>query len=304
MVQMQRLFQLLFLPHFIAQASGTLGAQSKGYAHHMTSQELQAVLANKASTNTLKPRNDMYPINVNTKGICVSHDGYKDGVPVKYVWIKAECDTETGNPRMYKVTCSEQFPVRGTQFMTRFGDNREFRDECPIRTICQTWIQRKDHADKGLKIDIECVPISNVVVDSVHSEASAVHPDSESVFCHDTISLPDSDSDDSVTSPYRPFSMVLTEQTFYPNGSRYKAPILFIRDKTTSFDYDRVLTRDASVASAQINFFPYHGKLQRRKFEFCMQMQAHHPGSWVIFMFSWFKINQQQHRVPAQIDQA
>lgn len=231
---------------------------------------------------------------VDTPAICAEYNG-KDEQKVRwhYTWVRAECDEESGNPRRFKVTCFAEFTLPRCRSSTVYGE-RTFPRQCPPNKICRrtTYIHE---GDAGPRTDIMCSDTNQIRVEEVSASSSRPHGAEQDVHCGLSLALPGSQYRAAPSG--HQYDLIMTEEVLYPNGSAYPAPVLFIRDKTSRYGYDRVLREHASVASTSVMFQSVRGKIQPRTYQFCMRMMPGRPHSWVTFIYAWTLVAHRRGRV-------
>lgn len=256
---------------------------------------------NKSYTPSFSPfTQTMVDIYIDTSAVCAEHDGPDErGWDWHHEFVKAECDTEWGFPHVYKVTCESEYKLPRRNAKTyRYGE-KVFPRPCPPGTFCRA-AEYMGEGDTGLRTNIICSDNNQITVEEVSSSAGTAESTTNKVHCGRDLWLP--------ASRYRAapsgqqFDLIMTEQVLFPNGSAYPASVLFIRDKTSRYGYDRVLRQHASVAASSVTFQSVRGKIQPRLYQFCMQMMPGKPHAWVTFMYSWTLVAHRRGRIYKELD--
>lgn len=268
---------------------------SDPYVPGMRKKELQESGMRKLNTNAtrlpttptppLSPFSAMKPnVQYDYEAICEFYNGVDAyGRNWVHTFKDAECDPSEGDRQRIKIICASRYTEQGAKRRVSIArpDSNFFR-HCPAGTICTKLLYRATQ-NSGPREEVVCVEQEQVRVQSV----STSQTNADDVYCGLTLRLPG--------DQYRPqpgqhsLNLVLTEEVMFPNGSAYPAPMLYIRDVTSRWGFDRAFQRDASAASAKITLTTFGGKIQTRFVQFCMQMMPGVAETSVVFMYTFFQ---------------
>lgn len=218
------------------------------------------------------------------------------GWKTKFTFKKARCDRYGPSTRQYTVTCDSSFRTYGSKW-DHLGEPEDFVNQCPKKFSCLD----VDHYDlAGHRVEtVICVEEVDVAIEWIlEAEAIPGSPTTGLMHCSPEQWVPTTSHPG---APSKGVEVVLTEEAIYPNGSAYKSPNMLIHDKTSPYPVDRVWRQNVHVASAKINIIADHGRLQRRRIQYCMEIVSQRRDFFVIFLHAWTmtKMNQRG-RIPEE----
>lgn len=224
--------------------------------------------------------------------LCIGKNGWdKAGKYWRHLYKDAQCLPQSGDPRLFKLTCSKAFRINDQANAEHSLPDVTFHVDCPIDTTCQT-VFGINPREGGPLERAGCVEENDLVQETVHSDPTRTI---QFIHCGLPLQLPGPHY--RAVPGQQKIDVVLTEQVQYLNGSAYPAPLISIRDTTNTKPVDRVLKYNTNGASALIELGTYRGKFASKTFEFCVQMLPGHVISSVIFRYSFFTVDLHHGRI-------
>lgn len=218
----------------------------------------------------------------------------------EYHFAWAYCDHGDITRRQYYACCSST--IRKPPHYEKTVKGRLapcFLHICPIGKVCASLLffgflfGYSSNTD-----DIMCVDPLQTRIDQV--SATEISHDNKMTFCGEPLQVPDPDVDHTF---HQDLSLLLTEEIYWKNGSRYEAPALWIHDSTTGRGFDRTYRVDASVASTAVTLKALHGKIEPRIFNFCSKLASVPVNNLLVFSYAYFVLKHPGRSIPvAAID--
>lgn len=266
--------------------------------HKSTLEAIRVLKTFDESDTPVPSRQELATMKFDFQAACASKSGLDaEGRDWSFTFRRVEC-LPSANRCLVRLYCNAKYRALHPRPHTVITRSVKFFAECPPFTSCQP-IHLLAPNGQAPREEIGCVDDEDLEVDTVSAESSRAHPGLQNIHCGAPRQIPGPHY--IVVAGQKTTDVVLTEQVLYPNGSAYPAPILFIRDTTNPFTFDRVFRRKASVASAQIEINQVKGKFQTRTFEFCMQLLPNTIANSAIFMYSLIKTSRAANRRPAHL---
>lgn len=281
-------------------------------SYELSPQELKAVLQSRQLQKSLTTSSIQSSVLkrtlplINTEIMCTEMDNRdEEGWDWKFKFIEARCKPTKGDLRKFTVTCSSLYATPHARQTWRPSQDVDTSDVCPEEYVCQNW-DRETMDFKKIR-DIECVHQSEVstkvvTVGKVIHDTRSKKSSTTQNYCTNPENVPES-SDYGARVPWKGVNLVVTEEVYWPNLTEYQAPALYIHDKSKSlFEFDRVLERNAHVASAEIVLQPIGpSRIQQKQLQFCIDLLQGNQEIWIILMYSWWHATGRQGRVPEGI---
>lgn len=207
----------------------------------------------------------------------------------RFVFKRVECDKQARSRRAVKVFCDADCEqVVNGRIVYTFTETW-FSFLCDPGTFCETIYLINKTPDGGPIEEVGCTDEKAVKQDIVVHDRTKAQPRQEKIHCGLELSLPGHDLQ--ADPNQEPVDIILTEHVLKLDQSSLDVPVLLIRDSTNpKAPIDRVWRSDANVASALVEIGSYRGKLQQRKYEFCMQMPPSYVASAAIFVYSYVQV--------------
>lgn len=209
-----------------------------------------------------------------------------------FIYKEARC--ALGPPsRQYLVTCDTIIRYYKSKHQ-RTGEPEKFVDQCPPNYLCQNTNTYDENLNEIQSVI--CVESEDVVIEWIHqAEKLPGSPTTGLMHCTPEQWIPSSSHP---MAPAEGVDVVLTEEVIYPNGSAYKSPLMLIHDKSHPYPLDPVWRRDVSIASAMLSVLSDHGRLQRKRIQFCFEIVPQKRDFILIFMNSWMLVKHRRGRIP------
>lgn len=156
-------------------------------------------------------------------------------------------------------------------------------------------------AGGGPEEELGCVDDRDIVQQTITPGHNTAQPGEEDVHCSLSLQLPGNHLH---TGPHhQPMDFILTEEVRNLDGTPFNAPELSIRDDTTYLGkIARALRYDASVASTLVEIGVHRGRLQQRRYEFCVKLPPKMATS-VVFAYTYIQLPRRDIRIPPRLDQ-
>lgn len=232
------------------------------------------------------------------KEVCTARNDFdSEGYYCRHEFRRAECDVESGNPRLVKVFCFADCTKVRYRRLRRKTEIVDYPHTCHEGSVCEP-IYIPLSGDGGPGEEVACTDLADIRKDTVTDRNKK--PGKENLYCGLSLQLP---GESSIAPANEPIDIILTEHVLKPDGSPLNVPTLYIRDTTSPKNqFDRVLRHDASVASALVQIEVYRGRLQQRTYEFCMQLPSKAVSSTSVFVYSFIQVQRRHGRSLVQVD--
>lgn len=232
--------------------------------------------------------------------ICVGLNGYNyDRSYCMHTFQKADCDGIEGSTRAITVFCRATCIKTIKSRISKSTSDVTASYTCPQRTSCEP-IHFLSATEGDSLEEVGCIDEEHIKR-ATYVAGSGQENWGKDMYCAPTLQLP-GDNYHAVPNQ-QSIEIILTEHVHKTDGTPLDVPMLYIRDTTDpKKQYDRVLRRDASVASTLLEIGSYRGRMQQRTFQFCMQMTAKYVASSAVFVYSYIQVPLRHSRVLAQVD--